>query len=99
MRSTEGLAGSAPQVNAFEFQSDVGIDMLEKMPDKSDEERDTLEKEETNFRHAFEMLMQDWKASIEQATPAQEEKPEIKAKKLQAAADAKGLSFRSNIAF
>merc|ERR1719473_46147 len=85
----EGLAVSAPQANAYEFQSGGIIDMLQKLLDKFDAERDTLEKEETNSRHAFEMLMQDLKAAIEQATAAREEKSEIKAKKLQAAADAK----------
>merc|ERR1719238_1738211 len=86
----EGLAVSAPQANAYEFQSGGVIDMLEKLLDKFGAERDTLEKEETNSRHAFEMLLQDLKASIEQGTAAREEKAEIKAKKLQAAADAKG---------
>merc|ERR1719238_144855 len=85
----EGLAVSAPQANAYEFQSGGVIDMLEKLLDKFGAERDTLEKEETNSRHAFEMLMQDLKASIDQATAAREEKSEIKAKKLQASADAK----------
>jgi len=85
----EGLAVSAPQANAYEFQSGGIIDMLEKLLDKFDAERDTLEKEETNARHAFEMLVQDLNASIEQGTAAREEKSEIKAKKLQAAADAK----------
>merc|ERR1719440_2460687 len=85
----EGLAVSAPQANAYEFQSGGVIDMLEKLLDKFGAERDTLEKEETNARHAFEMLLQDLKAAIEQATAAREEKAEIKSKKLQAAAEAK----------
>merc|ERR1719271_361211 len=87
---TVGMAVSAPEANAYEFQSHGVIDMLQKLLDKFEDERDTLEKEETNSRHAFEMLMQDLKAQIEQATQAREEKAEIRAKKLQAAADAKG---------
>merc|ERR1719253_2563421 len=43
-----------------------------------------------NARHAFEMLSQDLKAQIDQATQARTEKAEAKAKALQAAADAKG---------
>merc|ERR1719482_522332 len=86
----EGMAVSAPEANAYEFQSQGIIDMLEKLKDKFQDERDTLEKEETNSRHAYQMLMQDLKAQIEQATNARMEKTETKAKKLQGAADAKG---------
>merc|ERR1719265_192268 len=85
-----GYGVSAPEANAYEFQSQGIIDMLQKLLDKFEDERNTLEKEETNARHAFEMLMQDLKAQIEGATQAREEKAETKAKKLQAAADAKG---------
>merc|ERR1712146_750288 len=48
------------------------------------------EKEETSSRHAYEMLMADLKAQVDQATSARDEKAEIKAKKLQAKADAEG---------
>merc|ERR1719231_1155935 len=50
----------------------------------------SLEKEEMNARHAFEMLMQNLKAQIEQATQDRDEKAAEKAKKLQAKADAEG---------
>merc|ERR1719208_349182 len=43
-----------------------------------------------NTQHAFEMLMQDLKAQIEQATQDRTEKAATKAKKLQAKADAEG---------
>merc|ERR1719399_1546350 len=43
-----------------------------------------------NSVHAYEMLMQDLKAQIAQATADRTEKIEIKAKKLQAKADAEG---------
>merc|ERR1719243_380097 len=43
-----------------------------------------------NTQHAYEMLMQDLKAQIEQAEADRAEKAEIKAKKLQAKADAEG---------
>merc|ERR1719456_1487077 len=85
-----GMSVSAPEANAYEFQSQGIIDMLEKLLDKFQDERNTLEKEETNSRHAFEMLMQDLKSQIESATQQREEKSVVKAKKLQAAADAKG---------
>merc|ERR1719465_244316 len=44
----EGLAVSAPEANAYEFQSQGIIDMLHKLLDKFSDERTTLEKEETN---------------------------------------------------
>jgi len=88
--SAEGLAVSAPEANGYEFQSHGVIEMLEKLLDKFVDERTTLEKEEMNARHAFEMLMQDLKAQIEQATQDRDEKAETKAKKLQAKAEAEG---------
>merc|ERR1719379_3199794 len=46
--SAEGLAVSAPEANAYEFQSHGVIEMLEKLLDKFIDERTTLEKEEMN---------------------------------------------------
>merc|ERR1719471_1229248 len=86
----EGLAVSAPEANAYEFQSGGVIEMLEKLLDKFIAERTTLEKEEMNSKHAYDMLMQDLKAQIAQATQDRDEKSESKAKKLQAKADAEG---------
>merc|ERR1719460_2429760 len=86
----ENLAVAAPEANAYEFQAQGIVDMLTKLAGKFEDERTDLEKEETNARHAFEMLSQDLKAQIDQATSARTEKSEAKAKALQAAADAKG---------
>merc|ERR1719389_1468304 len=61
------MALSAPQANAYEFQSSGIVDMLEKLKDKFEDERTDLEKEESNARHAYEMLMQDLTAQIETA--------------------------------
>merc|ERR1719174_631348 len=44
----EGLAVSAPEANAYEFQSHGVIEMLEKLLDKFIDERTTLQKEEVN---------------------------------------------------
>merc|ERR1719199_2482135 len=55
---TEGLAVSAPEANAYEFQSSGVVEMLEKLLDKFIDERTTLEKEEMNSKHAYDMLMQ-----------------------------------------
>jgi len=86
----ENLAVAAPEANAYEFQAQGIVDMLTKLAGKFEDERTDLEKEETNARQAFEMLSQDLKAQISQATSARTEKSEAKAKALQAAADAKG---------
>jgi len=87
---TEGLAVSAPEANAYEFQSSGVVEMLEKLNDKFIDERTALEKEEMNSKHAYDMLMQDLNAQIAQATQDRDEKAESKAKKLQAKADATG---------
>jgi len=86
----EGLAVSAPEANAYEFQSSGVVEMLEKLLDKFIDERTTLEKEEMNSRHAYDMLMQDLNAQIAQGTQDRSEKAETKASKLQAKADAQG---------
>merc|ERR1719407_105804 len=81
---------SAPQANAYEFQSSGIVDMLEKLKDKFEDERTDLEKEESNARHAYEMLIQDLTAQIETATEDREAKAQEKASKLQKAAEDKG---------
>merc|ERR1712060_900221 len=90
MQEPEGLAVSAPEANAYEFQSSGIIEMLEKLLDKFIDERTTLEKEEMNSKHAYDMLMQDLTAQVAQATTDRDQKAETKAKKLQAKADALG---------
>merc|ERR1719424_1738206 len=87
---TEGLAVSAPEANAYEFQSSGVVEMLEKLLDKFVDERTTLEKEEMNSKHAYDMLMQDLNAQIAQGTADRGSKAENKAKNLQNKADANG---------
>merc|ERR1719478_559386 len=86
----EGLAVSAPEANAYEFQSSGVVDMLSKLLDKFVDERTSLEKEEMNSKHAYDMLMQDLNAQIAEATKNRDEKAKTKADKLQAKADAEG---------
>merc|ERR1712190_519141 len=74
----EGLAVSAPEAYGYEFQSHGVIEMLEKLLDKFIAERTTLEKEEMNTKHAFDMLMQDLTAQIVQATQDRDEKAKTK---------------------
>merc|ERR1712073_276727 len=86
----EGLAVSAPEAYGYEFQSQGVIEMLEKLLDKFIGERTVLEKEEMNSVQAYDMLVQDLTAQIDQAKQDKTEKTETKAKKLQAKADAEG---------
>jgi len=86
----EDSLSAAPEANAYEFQSHGVIEMLEKLLDKFIDERTTLEKEEMNSKHAYDMLMQDLKAQVDQATRDRGEKAESKAKTLQAKADNTG---------
>jgi len=86
----EGLAVSAPEAYGYEFQSTGVIDMLAKLLDKFIDERTDIEKKEMNAKHAFDMLMQDLTAEIEQATQDRMEKAETKANTLQSKATAKG---------
>merc|ERR1712113_461084 len=87
-KSSDPLDVSAPEAYGYEFQSHGIIEMLEKLLDTFIDKRTQLEKEEMNSKHAFEMLIQDLTAQIDQATTDRDEKAEIKAKKLQAKADA-----------
>merc|ERR1719482_2672792 len=84
------MSVSAPEANAYEFQSQGVIDMLEKLHDKFEDERTDLEKEESNAKHAFDMLIQDLTAQISTATEDREAKAREKASKLQSAAEDKG---------
>merc|ERR1719437_390453 len=86
----EGLAVSAPDAYGYEFQSHGIIEMLEKLLDKFVTERTELEKKELNSKHAFDMLIQDLTAQVEQATADRESKSGTKAKKLQSKATTEG---------
>jgi tetratricopeptide (TPR) repeat protein len=86
----EELSVTAPEANAYEFQSSGVVDMLEKLQDKFEDERTDLEKEEANSRHSYEMLVQDLGAQIDAATTDRESKAQEKATKLQKAAEEKG---------
>jgi len=81
---------SAPEAEGYEFQSNGVIEMLEKLLDKFKQERTKLEKDETKTKHAYEMLMQDLEDQTDQAEQDRTLKSSIKAKKLQAKADASG---------
>jgi len=86
------MGRSAPEANAYEFQSGGIIDMLENLKDKFRKEKGDLEKEEMNSKHASQMMLQDLGDSIEQNKDETAEKSALKSKKDErAAADTKEL--------
>ena len=77
-----------PTADGYEFQSTSIIDMLAKLLDEFIDQRTDLEKKEMNSKHAYDMLMQDLTAQIQNAETAVSDKKATKGAKLQAAADA-----------
>jgi len=84
------MSVSAPQANAYEFQSGGVVEMLEQLEDKFKDERNTLEKEEMQAKHAFEMQVQDLVDQIEGATKTRGRHAVTKSQREQSAAEAKG---------
>merc|ERR1719428_909628 len=80
----------APEANAYEFQSQAIVDMLDKLLGKFDDERTALEEEEGESVHSFDMLKADLENQLSAARAANSEKSQAKAKALQGAADSKG---------
>jgi len=87
---SHGLKMSAPEANAYEFQSQGVVDMLEKLLGKFDDELSVLEEEEGEAVHSFDMLKADLGNQLDAARSANSEKSQAKAKALQGAADSKG---------
>merc|ERR1740133_206977 len=85
-----GIGVSAPEANGYESRSGGIIEMLEKLLDEFIAERTALEKEETNSKQAYDMLMQDLKSQLRQDTNDIETSTETKAKKLEAKAKGEG---------
>jgi len=85
-----GLDVQAPEANAYEFQSGGVVDMLEKLLDKFIQERTVLEKEESDSKHAYELLKQDLESSVDQAEKDVASKSRSKAKRLEQKSAAEG---------
>jgi len=88
--SQDPMSVSAPQANAYEFQSGGVIQMLDKLKDKFQDERNTLEKEELNSKHAFTMQAQELHDQMDEANKDISSSQQQKAGREQDAADAKG---------
>jgi hypothetical protein len=83
------VALEAPQANAYEFQGQGVIDMIEGMKEKFEDEQSEMEKKEMNAKFAFEQTAADLKSQIEDATTDKTEKEGEKADALASSADAK----------
>jgi len=81
---------SAPEANAYEFQSQGILDMLNDLIRKFKDERTTLEKEEADSRNAYEMLMNDMTKQVEFAEEGIEKDKLDKTKAMKAKAEAEG---------
>jgi len=80
--SDSGIDVSAPEANAYEFQSGGIVDMLEGLLDKFIAKKTALEKEESESKQAFEMLLSDLTAMIARSTEERDTSKATKSKKL-----------------
>jgi len=86
----EHLSQAAPQANAYESQSKGVVDMLGKLKEKFDDEREAARKAEMQSNHAYELLIQDLDSQTEEANRQRNEKDEARAKKMQRKGNAEG---------
>jgi len=85
-----GMDYTAPEANAYEFQSTAIVDMLADLLRKFTDERTALEKDETQSKQAFEMLMSDMDSQIANAKAGLAKDQTDKAKALKDKASAEG---------
>jgi len=79
---------SAPEANAYEFQSGGVVDMLEKLKKQFGEQKLNLEEEEMNAQHGYEGIMQELTDNIENAEAEIARRSKVKAEREQDKADA-----------
>merc|ERR1719217_115351 len=79
---------SAPEANAYEFQSGGVVDMLEKLKGQFKKQKLGLEEEEMNAQHGYEGIMQDLTDNIENAEAEIARRTKVKAEREQDKADA-----------
>merc|ERR1719482_2630062 len=84
------LGVSAPEANAYEFQSGGVVDMLQNLKDKFEDEVRELEKDEMQAQHAYELMSQELTENIKQADAEMSGKAKTKAEREEAAAQATG---------
>merc|ERR1719181_1954950 len=81
---------SAPEADAYEFQSEVVINMFDDLEHKMADERSDGQKTEMSEKHAYDMLMADMTNRLDRTKSQRSKDIALKAKKEQALADAKG---------
>jgi len=84
------LSRSAPEANAYEFQSGGVIAMFETLESKFVEELRGVQKEESNTKHQFTLLSQSLQDQIGAAEKQRDSEVEQRAGKLEVAGKAKG---------
>merc|ERR1719428_1561950 len=83
---------AAPEAAAFEGSSGGVLQMIGDLEEKFNDERDELEKKESEERHSYDMLAQELTDSIEAATRERKAKHSLKSKRLSDKAEAEGES-------
>eukprot|EP00397_Hematodinium_sp_SG-2012_P022287 GEMP01023079.1.p1 GENE.GEMP01023079.1~~GEMP01023079.1.p1 ORF type:complete len:667 (+),score=244.74 GEMP01023079.1:63-2063(+) len=81
------LAVEAPDAHGYEFQSQGVIDLLAKLKNKFDGEREKSRKEEANSKQAFNLLQQSLTNQVDEAARQRDGKAENRATKLQKKGD------------
>lgn len=89
-RAIDLFLQESPVANAYEFQSNSIVDLLEKLGDKFLDERIKLEKDELNASHSHKMLLKDLSAQITHGKQDRDSKVESIAKKRQMKATSDG---------
>jgi len=79
---------SAPEANAYEFQSGGVVDMLEKLLAQFKKQKLDLEEQELNAQHGYEAIMQELTDNIENAEAEIARRSKVKAEREQDKADA-----------
>merc|ERR1719253_464231 len=86
------LMPTAPAGDAYQFHTDSIQDMVNNLKDKMEDERSTAEKEESEKKHAFQLLSQQLTMDIEAATEERDSKEELMAQRGEDSASSKGTS-------
>merc|ERR1719174_1180578 len=84
------MAVSAPEANAYEFQSGGVVEMLEKLNDEFSGKKTDLEKEELGAQQAYEQIRQQLADNIENAEFEISKKTKLRAETEQNKADLEG---------
>jgi len=78
-----GMDYSAPEANAYEFQSSNIVDLLKRLRDDFRDKLGTCQKEEMNSKHAYDMIVADLTDSVENAEKDASEKTAEKERKVE----------------